>query len=317
MQTAVRAMILVVLVGSRLTAQQIVISANGETFGGVDIDGQAVGWSMDRPYRNVTIRAHLLNGLSTARGIAYLMHRVGPGTTSASEVASGEFELPREYDGPYPLFSNLNLPAGDYWLVLSGRAIWVVSNPGTLTTANGARFLGATILPPAYMAEYVPASPFALAPAGTYSYQFDVSREPLTVDDKRRCRPEGLNLPLTVADHERWGKGDVRGDAESAIVGYGCGGVAFADFASAAEDVGRARVKVTFHYVLENDSDADKRVQLQIAIVLPDREIKAGIGRGLRAGEGQTTPSEVNLLVPWSELRLGPPPRARITMVVE
>lgn len=85
----------------------------------------ATSWTQRASFSNVTIDA-LLGSLDASfqSGTAYLMTAIGPGTTSASEVAAPVvFTAPLDSGGgPIPLtvlFSGLSLAPGTYYLVLS------------------------------------------------------------------------------------------------------------------------------------------------------------------------------------------------------
>lgn len=166
-------------------AQEVLVSVAGDDFGGTGIDGLGAGWSLNQRFVNVQIAAHLSNGGGSARGIAYLMRSVGPGTSCIQEIATTRFELPSGYNGMFTLFSNLHLDAGDYWLVFPkpragpfSYANWIVSNPATVTTASAARYLG-TLYPSfgSDLEEYVPASEFVILRNG-WAYHIEVSGEP-------------------------------------------------------------------------------------------------------------------------------------------
>jgi hypothetical protein len=126
-------------------------SVTGEDEGGTGAHGLAVGWSLDRDYRNVSISARMNNGGGPAAGVAYLMRAIGPGASPADEVAREEFDLPLPFDGMVPLFKELDLRAGTYWLVFSrpldGRfsyANWLIARSPTMRTSRGVKFIGTT-----------------------------------------------------------------------------------------------------------------------------------------------------------------------------
>ena len=85
----------------------------------------ATSWTQSASFSNVTIEALLGSVDASFRsGTAYLMSAIGPGTTSASEVAVPvDFTAPLDSGGePVPLtvlFSGLSLAPGTYYLVLS------------------------------------------------------------------------------------------------------------------------------------------------------------------------------------------------------
>lgn len=135
------------------------------------------------------------------------------------------------------------------------------------------------------------------------------------------CKPATLNLPLSVADHELWGKGLIRKEPELAVRDLGCGGVWIDDFVTTAETAGGARVRVTFAFTVSNDGVAAKKTAFRIAVVVRDsqdneREIAARIMTGFAAGEGTEEPLTASLLVPEADLRLPPAPTLRVQMYV-
>ncbi|HET8774384.1 MAG TPA: hypothetical protein VFP80_11350 [Thermoanaerobaculia bacterium] len=172
---------------------ETIIMAGGPGEGGTGIETLSQGWSMHQPFRNVTISAHLSNGGGSARGIAYLMRAIGPGTTCASEVASVKFDLPLGYQGMYTLFTGLDLAAGDYWLVFSkprrgpfSYANWTLTTPLDLTTGPRIRYLGmAWVTSEERIAEYVPASDFDVL-TDQFPYRFEVTGDPVPSVPRRR-----------------------------------------------------------------------------------------------------------------------------------
>lgn len=136
------------------------------------------------------------------------------------------------------------------------------------------------------------------------------------------CKPKPLNLPLSVVDHELWGKGLIRRAPELAVRDYGCGGVWIDDFVTSAETAGGARVRITFAFTVTNEAAVTKKAQFRISIVLLDseekeREISAHISIPFRAGEGTDEPLTASILVPEADLRLPPAPKLRVQMYVE
>jgi len=170
-----------------------IIAAGGSSESGTGIETLSQGWSMNQRFRHVTISAHLTNGGGSARGIAYLMRSIGPGTTCADEVANVHFDLPLGYQGMFTLFSGLDLAAGDYWLVFSkprrgpfSYANWTTSTPSNLTMGNRVRYLGmAWVNSEDRIGEYVPASDFNVF-TDQFPYQFEVTGEPVRSAPWRR-----------------------------------------------------------------------------------------------------------------------------------
>lgn len=97
MKTATASLLLFMVLGaipSTGEEHRAILGIGGEGSWGVGIKGRAVGWSLSRPYQNVTISAKLGNGGGQATLDAYLMRSVGPGTTRRDEVASTSLDLP-------------------------------------------------------------------------------------------------------------------------------------------------------------------------------------------------------------------------------
>jgi hypothetical protein len=125
-----------------------IVSVGGPDIGDTGIEGLAEGWSMSFS-GDVSVTAYLANGSGGAPAIdnvAYITS--GPLPNLSDIVASTDFTLPGLYFGTFTLFSNLNLNAGDYWLIFfspgppNSYANWIASNPATVTAAPGAEFLG-------------------------------------------------------------------------------------------------------------------------------------------------------------------------------
>ncbi len=83
----------------------------------------AVSWTETGSYTNVSIGANLAtnNGLSTSTGTAYLLNMIGPGATSANELAT-PFSITVNgnpgVNSITPLFSGLTLGPGTYYLAI-------------------------------------------------------------------------------------------------------------------------------------------------------------------------------------------------------
>src|SRR5687768_9680109 len=78
---------------------QPVIDISGEGQGWVVIyNGQAyaASWTQTNRFTNVTVTTHLISFAPGQTGRAYLTTRLGPGTTSADEIASTAFNFPLE-----------------------------------------------------------------------------------------------------------------------------------------------------------------------------------------------------------------------------
>ena len=91
---------------------------------GFSTQAEASSWTSSIPYSGVDIDAVLGNGTAGTQGIAYLMTQIGPGTTTASEVARSTFSFPSD-DTSMTLFTGLALTAGTYYLVLGSAGPYV------------------------------------------------------------------------------------------------------------------------------------------------------------------------------------------------
>ena len=170
-------LLIIVLAVSPLGAQQApepepvrtsILEIGGRLAWGVGITGQAVGWELTRPRHHVEVAARLGNGGGHAYFDAYLMRAIGPNTSWRSEVAYGAFDLTYPADGWFTLFEDLDLEAGEYWLVVAkppekahSSINWIVGTPMSLRSTCDVRYLGTksyTFL--SDTAEYLPASKF-------------------------------------------------------------------------------------------------------------------------------------------------------------
>jgi hypothetical protein len=160
-----------------------------EGVGGQNINGLAVGFSLNRDYHNVTVAARLANagGIEGyAGGTAYLTRMIGLHSRSIHEVAKKEFELSQDYNGMFTLFTNLDLAAGEYWLVFedpdNGRktfANWLAAAPFVVRTTKGTHYLGTTESTfPTEAPTYMPAT-LVHEVNRNFGYQFEVIGEPV------------------------------------------------------------------------------------------------------------------------------------------
>lgn len=126
----------------------------------------AVAWTQSQTYTDVVITA-LLSG--SYRGDAHLTTTLGPGTTTAQQVASGSFMLDLDADerSDIQLLSGLSLGPGTYFLTLepaagSGGSWWNEKNQAFVLD-DGVSFQGLyRTVSPGVDATFVPASDFAL-----------------------------------------------------------------------------------------------------------------------------------------------------------
>jgi len=160
----------------------LVLSIGGEKTIRSAVKGRAVGWWLRRPHCNVTIAAHIANGGGFAKGEAYLTRAIGPGTSTADEIARTTFDLPYPFDGWFNLFTDLHLETGEYWLVIAkprdttfSSLNWILANPMSLKTSDAIRYIGTT----AYtydsdVADYLPASKFG-PKYEPYGFEFELT----------------------------------------------------------------------------------------------------------------------------------------------
>jgi len=154
----------------------------------------AVSWTSADAYSNVAISFESDNvqgvgggGPTTHAGTAYLMTQIGPGTTTAQEIASTSFIEPVGA-GPLQLFSGLTLNSGTYYLVLaagqstalSGTASWTASTVAPVLQTDSGVTLGSdysTDPPNAFNTlAFAPSVPFFSEPL---NLEFAVTGDPI------------------------------------------------------------------------------------------------------------------------------------------
>jgi len=150
------------------TTPRTVLAIGGEASWGVGVNGRAVGFALAHPRHHVTIAARLGNGGGHAAFDAYLMRRIGPGTSEDDEVARTSLDLPYPTLEWITLFKDMDLEPGAYWLVIAkprdttfSSINWIAASPMVLETSCGVRYLGTrayTFLSDA--SDYIPASKF-------------------------------------------------------------------------------------------------------------------------------------------------------------
>ena len=171
---------------------QTLLSAAGSPEWSTGINTLSEGWELRRPYLNVTISAWLNNGGGGGAGYAYLMRRIGPGTTRADEEAFVSFDLPVGFNGKYTLFRDLDLPAGVYWLVFAkpvdgafSYANWATSTPQDMQLNENVRYLGmAWAGSEDRINEYMPATDFDVF-TDQFPYQIEVTGVPAFIRRER------------------------------------------------------------------------------------------------------------------------------------
>lgn len=166
---------LIVATAVSLRGVPLLISTTGTSpFGFTGQPAFVIGWNQAVNYTNVTITMPLQDNtatpLSGVEGTVYLVNQIGPGTTAANQVAA-----PVQITGltgtfsTKTLFSSLNLPAGNYYLVLvptntnpmSSSPEGSSSPNFTTSTGPSVTALGSGV-PSAPLAGYPPASAVTL-----------------------------------------------------------------------------------------------------------------------------------------------------------
>ena len=101
--------------GAMLASASTVISVTGPNDGEAGIfpiQPVAISFVLPQPFNGVSIAADLVGSFS---GSAFVTTQIGPGTTSAAEIAHTTFASA----GTTTLFGNLALAAGTYYVVLA------------------------------------------------------------------------------------------------------------------------------------------------------------------------------------------------------
>ena len=119
-----------------LVADTVIISVTAPPALSTLIDSDSIlstSWSQSTSYTDVTISALVDSAIvgQTPTADAYLTTSIGPGTTSADEIARGQFTVPLDLPVCSPsnscgamvaLFSDLSLGPGSYFLTLAPDA---------------------------------------------------------------------------------------------------------------------------------------------------------------------------------------------------
>lgn len=124
------------------------------------------GWSQTSGYTNVTITAEIDPGTgSGTSGTAYLMSQIGPGTTTAQQIATASFSATGAAFTPVlnTLFTGLTLGPGNYYLVLSSASGlgWAETNGTSPVTAAGVSLISNASNYGNPLQTYAPASNFS------------------------------------------------------------------------------------------------------------------------------------------------------------
>jgi hypothetical protein len=152
-------------------ASTIVTSLAGGTSGSEE-GIQVVSWTETDSFTDVTIGANIAvdngNPSEEATGTAYLMMKIGAGTTTAEEIASAPVSVKGNpgVDNMTTIFSGLSLGPGTYYLVIDPTSVNLISSldwdaAGTPTETFGA---GASDV----MAFTATTTNAAFAPANTF-----------------------------------------------------------------------------------------------------------------------------------------------------
>src|SRR5208283_4820476 len=111
---------------------------NGDLGVGTSLSG--VGWMTQSAFTNVNISV-ALEGNAGATGVAFLMTRIGSGTTTANQAAEASFVFPST-SSLVSVLSGLNLGAGTYFLIIqqtatgsTGNGVWPGTTSPSLTMA--------------------------------------------------------------------------------------------------------------------------------------------------------------------------------------
>lgn len=121
-----------------------IIGFSGPEFGGTTPNGGIyTAFSLGSSYSDVSISAPLGAVFAPFTVNAYLTTQIGPQATLSDQVAATSFTLSPLDDGWVTLFTGLNLPADDYYLIIATPIVnWVLANPGTGVGAPGNEYLG-------------------------------------------------------------------------------------------------------------------------------------------------------------------------------
>lgn len=174
-------------------------SPGGGTADVVVNNPEGVFWTQTGRYTGVSISAYLSSAdvLDPSRpdgaGTVYLTNAIGPGTTSAKQIAQATVSgLTLDPAAPIDLFTGLTLGPGTYFLTISGGDPgglgWESFSPITDTTAAGGSLGGelAFSLP-----SYPPAASFI---DSTATFAFSVTGTPTPVPE-----PSSALFLLTIA----------------------------------------------------------------------------------------------------------------------
>src|SRR5437870_5490565 len=110
-----------------LYGDSILLSQTAKTFTAADEGSYSVGspyslavsWSLSTAFKDVDISTRLIGD---AVGTAYLMTKIGPNATTADQLMSSTFRLNSSAIVWMPVFTDLTLQPGTYYLVLGSHS---------------------------------------------------------------------------------------------------------------------------------------------------------------------------------------------------
>jgi hypothetical protein len=162
-----------------------------------------VSWTQTARYFNVYISAGLFaEGTGSQAGMAYLMTATGPGTTTASQIATASFVAP-DIESYLTLFSNIELGPGTYYLLLtsgvtgSNCVCWALPSSYTYTHASDVTQNGYNYYSSSSPNPYPPANSFEFAnglQGQEPIYQVTGDADPLPEPGEWPCVALGLLL---------------------------------------------------------------------------------------------------------------------------
>jgi hypothetical protein len=154
---------------------------------GSNMPPAGVSWTATSAFTDISIFLEMQSppGLSNIIAMAYLTTSVGPGTTTADQVASASFSIPTTAS-LIPVLSGLTLGAGTYYLVVQGLTIdlsyqqpyhanwYTAAYSETITTAPSIS-LNPSLFTQTMSGGYPPASQFSELFNGGVQFQYTVT----------------------------------------------------------------------------------------------------------------------------------------------
>lgn len=146
--------ILLAVTGPPARSGVIISITGGDGQQSTGVAGVAEGFSTPVAIQGVTITAFLGNGNSApSSGTAFLTPTIGPGTTLAQVIARSDVTVSCFFCAQtVTLFTGLDLAAGSYWISFTSPQPpasflnWEVANSATITTTDGAQYVGLAAL---------------------------------------------------------------------------------------------------------------------------------------------------------------------------